>query len=56
VINRDTLEIEEAEVFDAVVAWGQKHVKDEGKQPSNDNVKKAVEDLIPLIRFPFFYN
>jgi len=54
VISRDSLDIEESEVFDAVVAWGQKHVKDEVKTPNNENVKKVVEELIPCIRFPFF--
>jgi len=55
VISRDSLDIEEAEVFDAVIAWGQKHVKDEGKTPNNENVKKSCRRINSLYSFSIFY-
>jgi len=51
-VKRDTLGIDETELFEAVIAWGEAQQKAEGKTPTPHGTKTVIEELLPFIRFP----
>jgi len=52
VLKRDTLAIDEIDLFEAVIAWGESQQKAEGKTVTPHGTKTAIAELLPLIRFP----
>jgi len=50
ILKRDTLNIKEGDLFDAVVEWGKNEAKDE--KASSETLAKILVDILPLVRFP----
>jgi len=51
-VKRDTLNIKEIELFEAVVAWGKDECKRQELEPTPENLRKVLVNIIPFIRFP----
>jgi len=51
-IKRDTLNIKEADLFDGVVAWGKEEAKRQEIDPSAENLRKVLFNVLPHVRFP----
>jgi len=53
-VKRDTLAIDEPDLFEAVIAWGENRQKEEGKTLTSEGTKTEIAELLPFIRFPLF--
>jgi len=51
-IKRDTLNIEEVDVLDAVMAWAKTQIVDNKMEDKSDTYKTLLKNIIPHIRFP----
>jgi len=51
-VKRDTLNIKEIELFEAVIAWGKDECKRQEIEATGDNLKKVMANILPQIRFP----
>jgi len=51
-VQRKTISIPEAELFEAVVSWAKAQLKTAGKDGSNDNIRSELSEILPHIRFP----
>ena len=53
VVKRDTLQInKELELFEAMKHWAEKRCRAEGLEPSSQAVRKALGDVMNLVRWP----
>jgi len=52
IIKSDRLNCKEVEVFEAVVAWGKAEAKNQKSDDISQNLKQALADVLPHIRFP----
>jgi len=52
VCKSDGLACKESELFDGVVSWGKTQCKEKKLELNAENLKKALEDVLALVRFP----
>jgi len=52
ILKGDGISASETEVMNAAIAWAKAECKRTKTEDSNDNVKKAMKDLLYAIRFP----
>jgi hypothetical protein len=50
-ISRDTINVDEAELFSAVVAWAKARLGDEKKDAKAETLRAELVDVLPQIRF-----
>jgi hypothetical protein len=51
-VKRDTLNIKEIELFEAVLGWAKEELKRQELENNPDNLKKVLTNILPSIRFP----
>jgi len=51
-VKRNTLNVKEGDLFEGIVIWGRAECKRTNLDASADNVRKVLEEILPLIRFP----
>jgi len=52
IVKRDTLNIKEIELFEAIVAWGKEQLKANSETQDANNLKKVLVEILPHVRFP----
>lgn len=51
-LDLDELKCDEMAIFDAAISWAKRSLHTRGLDPSNDNIRDELQDMIHCIRFP----
>jgi len=52
ICKRNTLNVKEGDLFEGVVTWAKAECKRTNIDNNGENLRKVLEDILPLIRFP----